>query len=405
MNDQQIDNLIAYLHEVASRHEGGEGRSGHELPGPSWSGCRTPQSALKQAQAGPRTDPAEKLKIESQVTELVGRGATNQEAEGAALFNMNCARCHTIGWSYGEPQRRGAARSARRSTTSSTSSRPSRTRSTSSPAARSSVRSTGARARPAVACPPSASCSPRTRSRPSSTTSASRSEGDALTCSTRPSPLSTSRTRPARRPRRRLRRRRAAGLDLPAARHQPRQPARLPRRRGRSHRLDDPHGLRLVHVRHRLQGHGPRLEGGEVVISSQDRRPSAAAAPEGPRPLDVARAGGRRPGAARRRRPRRAPSCGHQRRRVPSRPTPSSRSSTPGKRAAARRPSPSHNGIRFSGPRPHPPHYAIVQVQAVKKVKVPFGTPPPARRSTTRAAGRVGDPGARPRQAAAARRS
>jgi mono/diheme cytochrome c family protein len=27
---------------------------------------------------------------------------------GAALFNLNCARCHTLGWSYGEPEAPGA---------------------------------------------------------------------------------------------------------------------------------------------------------------------------------------------------------------------------------------------------------------------------------------------------------
>ena len=78
MNDQQLDNLIAYLHSI-------------EI---------TPEAAQEQA--------AERAEAELARLEEEGGGEGAQSASiGAALFNTNCARCHTLGWSYDEPQRPG----------------------------------------------------------------------------------------------------------------------------------------------------------------------------------------------------------------------------------------------------------------------------------------------------------
>jgi mono/diheme cytochrome c family protein len=72
LNEQQIDNLILYLHQIAI----------------------TPEEARQQnAEAA-----------EAELARLREEGGDQQATMGAALFNTNCARCHTEGWSYGEPE-------------------------------------------------------------------------------------------------------------------------------------------------------------------------------------------------------------------------------------------------------------------------------------------------------------
>ena len=71
LNDQQLDNLILYLHRIAI----------------------TPEEARKQ-----NTD-----KAETELERLRAEGQ-GQATMGQALFNVNCARCHTEGWSYGQPE-------------------------------------------------------------------------------------------------------------------------------------------------------------------------------------------------------------------------------------------------------------------------------------------------------------
>ena len=71
LNDQQIDNLILYLHQIAI----------------------TPEEARQQ-----NTERAE-----AELERLREEGGDQDATMGAALFNTNCARCHTEGWSYDEP--------------------------------------------------------------------------------------------------------------------------------------------------------------------------------------------------------------------------------------------------------------------------------------------------------------
>jgi mono/diheme cytochrome c family protein len=71
------------------------------------------QAALTKAQANPRTSAAELAAAEADVTttqaQLVKANAYAAEVEslsdGAILFRLNCARCHTKGWSYYDPTR------------------------------------------------------------------------------------------------------------------------------------------------------------------------------------------------------------------------------------------------------------------------------------------------------------
>lgn len=71
LNDQQIDNLLLYLKRIAI----------------------TPEEARNQ-NAG---------KAEAELERLRSAGETDPSM-GQVLFNVGCARCHTKGWSYGEPE-------------------------------------------------------------------------------------------------------------------------------------------------------------------------------------------------------------------------------------------------------------------------------------------------------------
>jgi mono/diheme cytochrome c family protein len=110
LNDQQIDNLISYLHSVAITPKAAKARSSTNAAD-ELKRLQNPQAALAAAQdsLASVTDAAEKLKIQSQITELQGIIASKQEATpGAALFNLNCSRCHTLGWSFYEPTSPGS---------------------------------------------------------------------------------------------------------------------------------------------------------------------------------------------------------------------------------------------------------------------------------------------------------
>jgi mono/diheme cytochrome c family protein len=110
MNDQQISNLVEYLHSVtispAAARKRATANAEAELQR-----LQDPQAALAAAQAAvaAATDETQKLQAESLVTEAEAIIATGQQPSmGAALFNMNCARCHTGGWSFYEPEPPGA---------------------------------------------------------------------------------------------------------------------------------------------------------------------------------------------------------------------------------------------------------------------------------------------------------
>ena len=103
------------------------------------------------------------------------------QALGEALFNLDlssgaysCARCHTKGWSYGDPQQSGGGALGPNLTGGSDGApvpergRPRDVHRDGLGAGQALRRS---RARARAACPASASCSPRSRSRPSSSTS------------------------------------------------------------------------------------------------------------------------------------------------------------------------------------------------------------------------------------------
>jgi mono/diheme cytochrome c family protein len=110
LNEQQIDNLVAYLKSVAitakEAKERAEGSVAAEL-----AILRDPQGALATARSAvaDATDTDTRLAAQAEVSRIESIIEYGQPAtEGAALFNLNCARCHTTGYSYGEAQAPGA---------------------------------------------------------------------------------------------------------------------------------------------------------------------------------------------------------------------------------------------------------------------------------------------------------
>ena len=72
LNEQQIENLIYYLHDIQISKEDAR--------------AKTAEAAQKELD-----------RLNADAT------STQEKSMGAALFNTNCARCHTLGWSYAEP--------------------------------------------------------------------------------------------------------------------------------------------------------------------------------------------------------------------------------------------------------------------------------------------------------------
>jgi mono/diheme cytochrome c family protein len=114
MNEQQIDNLIAYMHSIELTSEEAQAQAEADaleelnrlrtLP----SQLRDAQAKLEEVQADSASTSDDQLAAEQAVAALEAELALDQQASmGAALFNLQCARCHTLGWSYDEPQAPG----------------------------------------------------------------------------------------------------------------------------------------------------------------------------------------------------------------------------------------------------------------------------------------------------------
>jgi mono/diheme cytochrome c family protein len=109
MTTQQLENLILYMHSIALTPEEARAQNDAEL-------------AAEQERIGGLEDELERLEAELEgaegddATDLERRiaaleaeiGYDQPDTEGAALFNLHCARCHTAGWSYNEPEEPGS---------------------------------------------------------------------------------------------------------------------------------------------------------------------------------------------------------------------------------------------------------------------------------------------------------
>ena len=111
MNDQQISNLIAYLHsiEIPKDQARKEAAAAAEKERQRLLDLGDSLAAAQAKVAAATTD-ADREAAEKEVslieTEL-SYNAGQYPTVGQALFNLNCARCHTLGWSYDEPKAPG----------------------------------------------------------------------------------------------------------------------------------------------------------------------------------------------------------------------------------------------------------------------------------------------------------
>jgi mono/diheme cytochrome c family protein len=105
MNDQQIDNLIRYLHSIAITPK--EAKAQMEVAvrdeRVTLAGKDGELADLKEQLTAAKTDD-EKATIQADIDALYAEVESDESTWGAALFNLNCARCHTQGWSYNEPK-------------------------------------------------------------------------------------------------------------------------------------------------------------------------------------------------------------------------------------------------------------------------------------------------------------
>lgn len=119
MNDQQLSNLVRYLHKLA-RDAGYENENGtinteklreitveegNEEKARLLFGDEIDE--LNEIISDAESTAEEKEAAQADIEALVERATRDSSVDGEALFNMNCARCHTQGWSYGEPKESG----------------------------------------------------------------------------------------------------------------------------------------------------------------------------------------------------------------------------------------------------------------------------------------------------------
>jgi mono/diheme cytochrome c family protein len=109
LNEQQIQNLIYYLHDIQITPEEAKKKAAEDADAElaRMKGLQAALDDAKKALAAATTI-ADKQSAQNAVSGLEADIANAQEQSiGAALFNTNCARCHTLGWSYGEPHAPG----------------------------------------------------------------------------------------------------------------------------------------------------------------------------------------------------------------------------------------------------------------------------------------------------------
>ena len=112
MNAQQIDNLIAYLHSIQLSADEAKQQATDaataELERMQNLDAELATAQQTWADAVTNGDDEAARAANATIAGLRAEIEMNQpKTMGAALFNMNCARCHTLGWSYDEPESPG----------------------------------------------------------------------------------------------------------------------------------------------------------------------------------------------------------------------------------------------------------------------------------------------------------
>jgi mono/diheme cytochrome c family protein len=111
MNAQQIDNLIAYLHSIElprkQAQEDATKAAEKERERLSNLGDALTEAQAKLAAATTAEDKKSAQEAVDKLEAEIAANAGQSPTMGQALFNLNCARCHTLGWSYDEPKAPG----------------------------------------------------------------------------------------------------------------------------------------------------------------------------------------------------------------------------------------------------------------------------------------------------------
>jgi mono/diheme cytochrome c family protein len=119
MNDQQINNLIAYLKSVAGvAPYVGQADKVKEAQAAAATAAEAELTRMKnlpaeladaKAKLAAATTTADKTALQNTIHTLEEEIALKQDKTlAAALYNVNCARCHTFGWSAGDPHAPGS---------------------------------------------------------------------------------------------------------------------------------------------------------------------------------------------------------------------------------------------------------------------------------------------------------
>jgi mono/diheme cytochrome c family protein len=97
MNTQQIDNLIEYMKSIQIPREG---CLDEELEGDEYFAEELCESGVLPAELQADIEAAARQAVEDGTAESYGEALFNLELSSGAY---SCARCHTLGWSYGQP--------------------------------------------------------------------------------------------------------------------------------------------------------------------------------------------------------------------------------------------------------------------------------------------------------------
>jgi mono/diheme cytochrome c family protein len=121
MNEQQIDNIIMYLQSQSITPEEGRARAAEQAAAEQerLGNLEDRRAELEEqlAEAEEAEETGAEVEADAPTVEQLERAIASIEAEigyaqpateGAAIFNTQCARCHTKGWSYDEPSEPGS---------------------------------------------------------------------------------------------------------------------------------------------------------------------------------------------------------------------------------------------------------------------------------------------------------
>jgi mono/diheme cytochrome c family protein len=109
MNTQQIDNLIAYMRSIQLDPDvAAEQMAADLVEEKARLEFGEEYAEAEDVLADEDATDAEKEAAQADIDALLERAERSTRFEGEALFNLNCARCHTLGYSYGEPIENGS---------------------------------------------------------------------------------------------------------------------------------------------------------------------------------------------------------------------------------------------------------------------------------------------------------